>query len=109
MPDPDVRYGGVTVLGSAERGRHPSGNSLRSAGRRARCWWTPHWRCTAVRSPEVLLAGSGMRPDEAGDLAAQLRDTFHLTGRRDVGTVADGDVLDRHGLVVPTGDGYLAT
>jgi glyoxylase-like metal-dependent hydrolase (beta-lactamase superfamily II) len=51
----------------------------------------------AISSPEVLLAGFGLGPAEAGDLAGQLRDTFHLTGHPDVGTVADGDVLDLGG------------
>jgi glyoxylase-like metal-dependent hydrolase (beta-lactamase superfamily II) len=48
----------------------------------------------AVRSPEVLAAGSGTGPAQAAELAVQLRDTFHLTERSDVGTFADGDVLD---------------
>ncbi|MGY1644305.1 MBL fold metallo-hydrolase [Geodermatophilus sp. SYSU D00703] len=54
----------------------------------------------AVRSPEVLLAGFGLGPDEAGDFAGELRDTFSLTARRDVGTFADGDVLDLGGRTV---------
>ncbi|WP_369132638.1 MBL fold metallo-hydrolase [Modestobacter sp. I12A-02662] len=135
MPDLDVRYGGVTLLGSAERGRYPSGNSLLIRGTTGTVLVDPslevHRRgglpasvdliavshahedhlaglhlfpdlpvlvhpaeVPAVRSPEVLLAGFGMGPDEAGDLAGQLRDTFHLTGHQGVGTFADGDVLD---------------
>jgi hypothetical protein len=48
----------------------------------------------AVRSPDVLAAGSGMGPDEAGDLAGQLRDTFHhvgvVEGRQAFRTALDG-------------------
>ncbi|WP_448609228.1 MBL fold metallo-hydrolase [Geodermatophilus sp. URMC 60] len=51
----------------------------------------------AVRSPEVLLAGFGMGPSEAGGFRGQLRDTFHLSERQDVGTVEDGDVVDLGG------------
>jgi glyoxylase-like metal-dependent hydrolase (beta-lactamase superfamily II) len=35
----------------------------------------------AVRSPEVLLAGYGPGPHEAGVFREQLRDTFHLSAR----------------------------
>ena len=48
----------------------------------------------AVRSPEVLLAGFGMRSSEAGGFRERLRDTFHLSERQDVGTFEDGDVVD---------------
>jgi glyoxylase-like metal-dependent hydrolase (beta-lactamase superfamily II) len=51
----------------------------------------------AVRSPEVLLAGFGMRSSEAGGLRERLRDTFHLSERQDVGTFEDGDVVDLGG------------
>jgi glyoxylase-like metal-dependent hydrolase (beta-lactamase superfamily II) len=50
-----------------------------------------------VRSPEVLLAGFGMGPSEAGGFREQLRDTFHLSERPDVGTFQDGDVVDLGG------------
>ena len=51
----------------------------------------------AVRSPEVLLAGFGMRSSEAGGFRERLRDTFHLSERQDVGTFEDGDVVDLGG------------
>ena len=51
----------------------------------------------AVRSPEVLLAGFGMRSSEAGGFREHLRDTFHLSERQDVGTFEDGDVVDLGG------------
>ena len=51
----------------------------------------------AVRSPEVLLAGYGLGPHEAGGFREQLRDTFHLSERQDVGTFEDGDVVDLGG------------
>ena len=51
----------------------------------------------AVRSPEVLLAGYGLGPHEAGVFREQLRDTFHLSERQDVGTFEDGDVVDLGG------------
>jgi glyoxylase-like metal-dependent hydrolase (beta-lactamase superfamily II) len=51
----------------------------------------------AIRSPEVLLAGFGLGPQETGVLQAQLRDTLHLSGHQDVGTFEDGDVVDLGG------------
>ncbi|MGK5112309.1 MULTISPECIES: MBL fold metallo-hydrolase [unclassified Geodermatophilus] len=54
----------------------------------------------AVRSPEVLLAGFGMGADEAEEFHGRLRDTFHLTERRDVVPFEDGDVLDLGGRTV---------
>jgi glyoxylase-like metal-dependent hydrolase (beta-lactamase superfamily II) len=51
----------------------------------------------AVRSPEVLLAGFGMRSSEAGGFRERLRDTFHLGEHQDVGTFEDGDVVDLGG------------
>lgn len=51
----------------------------------------------AVRSPEVLLAGYGLGPHQAGVFREQLRDTFHLTERPDIGTFQDGDVVDLGG------------
>ncbi|ADB75515.1 MBL fold metallo-hydrolase [Geodermatophilus obscurus] len=50
-----------------------------------------------VRSPEVLLAGFGMRSSEAGGFREQLRDTFHFSERQHVGTFEDGDVVDLGG------------
>ncbi len=54
----------------------------------------------AIRSPEVLLAGLGMGPDETEVFRGQLHDTFHLAERQHVGTFADGDVLDLGGRTV---------
>ncbi|MGY1664048.1 MBL fold metallo-hydrolase [Geodermatophilus sp. SYSU D00705] len=54
----------------------------------------------AVRSPEALLAGFGVGPDEATVLREQFRDTFSLTGHGEVGTFEDGEVLDLGGRTV---------
>ncbi len=138
MDQPDVQYGGVTLLSSPERGRYPSGNSLLISGTEGTVLVDPsievHRRgglsdavdlvaishahedhlaglhlfadlpvlahpaeVGAIRSPEVLLAGFGMGPHEAGVFRVQLRDTFHLSGRQDVGTFEDGDVVDLGG------------
>ncbi|MGY1593637.1 MBL fold metallo-hydrolase [Geodermatophilus sp. SYSU D00708] len=137
----DVSYGAVTVLGSPEAGRYPTGNSLLIRGTRGTVLVDPslevHRRggvpggvdlvavshghedhlaglhlfpdspvlahpaeVGAVRSPDVLLAGFGMGPREAGAVAEGLRETFHLAERRDVSTFDDGDVLDLGGRTV---------
>jgi glyoxylase-like metal-dependent hydrolase (beta-lactamase superfamily II) len=51
----------------------------------------------AVRSPEALVAGFGMRTDEAEVFREQLRDTFHLCGHEQVDALGDGDVVDLGG------------
>jgi glyoxylase-like metal-dependent hydrolase (beta-lactamase superfamily II) len=48
----------------------------------------------AVRSPEVLLAGFGMGPDDASAFREQLDGTFHLTGHGHVDAFEDGEVVD---------------
>ena len=50
-----------------------------------------------VRSPEELLAGFGMRADDAENFRGQLRDTFHLRRHEQVDALEDGDVVDLGG------------
>jgi glyoxylase-like metal-dependent hydrolase (beta-lactamase superfamily II) len=51
----------------------------------------------AVRSPEALVAGFGMRTDDAEVFRKQLRDTFHLCAHEQVEALEDGDVVDLGG------------